>query len=815
MTGLKRGLVLGVLLLMLLATAGPAQAASAARELELVVALEAPPLARAVAASRALTVAARGERLNLRSATSTAYLRELAAAQRTVQERIERSIPRARMRWRYSVVLNGLAVVVPAADARRLAAIRGVARVYPSLRYRALLDRTPGVIRAPELWSGANGSIGNGIKIGILDDGIDHSHPFFEPRDFAVPAGFPKGQRAFTTAKVIAARAFPPARPSWRHARKPFDPQMSEHATHVAGIAAGNRGVTPTGARVTVSGVAPGAYLGNYKVLTIPTASGVGLDGNSPEIVAGIEAAVRDGMDVINLSLGEPEIEPSRDLVVQAINAAAQAGVVPAIAAGNDFSEFGFGSVGSPGSAARAITAAAVYSGRSRPAGTITSFSSAGPTPISHQLKPDVSAPGGEVLSSVPEREGSWAIFSGTSMAAPHVAGAAALLRQRHPTWTVAQVKSALVQTADPLREASPTTRQGGGLVDLVRANDPLLFAEPVSVAFGVLRDGTSVARTVTLADAGGGAGSWTVQVAPQTSDPRVVVAAPPSLAVPGRLEVTARVAAGAEQQSLTGFVVLRRGETVRRIPYWLDVDSPTLGRHQATPLRRTGTYRNTTAGRPSLVSSYRYPSAQSRLAGPEKVFRVRLRRRVSNFGVAILSRAPGVQVQARVVAAGDENRQTGYAALPLNLNPYLADFLKPRAVSGALRPAPGDYDIVFDSPSRAGAGRFAFRFWIDDTTPPALALVSSAVPRGRRLTLRVRDAESGIDRQSIIVLVDGRVAPWTLRGERLLVETAALQPGRHRLAVQVSDLQETRNNENVPRILPNTRRRGAIFTVR
>ena len=94
-------------------------------------------------------------------------------------------------------------------------------------------------------------------------------------------------------------------------------------------------------------------------MLTVPTEN-FGLNGNAPEIAAGIEAAVRDGMDVINLSLGEPEIEPTRDLVVTAINAAADAGVVPAIAAGNDFDDFGNGSISSPGSAAKAITAAAV-----------------------------------------------------------------------------------------------------------------------------------------------------------------------------------------------------------------------------------------------------------------------------------------------------------------------------------------------------------------------------------------------------------------------------------------------------------------------
>src|SRR5205814_10088216 len=134
--------------------------------------------------------------------------------------------------------------------------------------------------------------------VGIIDDGVDQTHPFFNPGRFAMPPGFPKGNTAFTTSKVIVARAFAPPSPRWRYADRPFDPDLSEHATHVAGIAAGDHATPAVG--VTISGVAPKAYLGNYKVLTIPTVSGVGLDGNSPEIVKGIEAAVADGIDVIN-----------------------------------------------------------------------------------------------------------------------------------------------------------------------------------------------------------------------------------------------------------------------------------------------------------------------------------------------------------------------------------------------------------------------------------------------------------------------------------------------------------------------------------
>jgi subtilisin family serine protease len=782
---------------------------------EVVVTLDAPPLARAVAASRALTVRAKRSRLDLRAPTSVSYLRRLAEAQRALEARLVRAIPSARVRWRYSVVVNGLAVVVPAEQLSRLARLSGVARVYPSVRYHATLDRTPGQIGAPALWGTDLALAGAGLKIGIIDDGVDQTHPFFDPKGYSPPAGFPKGQEAFTTPKVIVARAFAPPSPKYAEASRPFDASLSEHATHVAGIAAGNRTSVPTLGRSPLSGVAPRAYLGNYKVLTIPTVSGVGLDGNSPEIAAGIEAAVRDGMDVINLSLGEPEIEPTRDLVVQAINAAADAGVVPTIAAGNDYAEFGDGSIGSPGSAAKAITAASVSSGRSGEENEVSSFSSGGPTPVSLQLKPDVAAPGGEVLSSVPQREGLWNVFSGTSMAAPHVAGAVALLRQRHPDWTVAQVKSALVLTGDPASSdagiEARTTREGGGRINLVRANDPLVFAEPASLSFGRLRRGATVNRSVTLTDVGGGPVPWTVSVVAQSPDPAVTLSAPTSVTVPGRLDVTAAAGAAAGERSSTGFVILQRGETVRRIPYWLDVSVPDLARQRATPLRRPGVYRGSTAGRPSLVEAYRYPEGFSRLAGPEQVFRVAISRTVANFGVVLLGSG---RVQARIVAAGDENRQVGYAALPINLNPYLADFARPRRVSGATRPARGSYDIVFDSPSRATAGRFTFRFWVDDTRPPDLRLLTRTVAAGATIDIAASDAGSGVDPQSTVASIDGAKRTVEQRADRIRIPTDGLAPGRHRLTLQVSDFQETRNNENVPRILPNTRTLEATITI-
>ncbi|HVM68818.1 MAG TPA: S8 family serine peptidase, partial [Gaiellaceae bacterium] len=442
---------------------------------EVVVALDAQPLA--VARPGRTLAATGGRRLSLTTATSRAYLRTLASTQTGVENRIEAAVPGADVTRRYRVVANGLAVLLPRDQVARLAAVPGVARVYPSVRYRPLLDRGPQQMGAHALWGGALENGGQGMKIAIVDEGIDHTHPFFDPRGYTMPPGFPKGQAAYTSAKVIVARAFPPPRPAWRHASKPFDPEHSSHGTHVAGIAAGNHGTNADGVRV--SGVAPRAYLGNYKALTIPTDADVGLDGNSPQLVAAIEAAVADGMDVINLSLGEPEIEPARDIVVQALRAATRAGVVTVVAAGNDFGPFGRGSVTSPGTTPEAITVAAVSTSRNAPANVVAGFSSSGPTPLSLQLKPEVSAPGVGILSAAP-RAG-WSMLSGTSMAAPHVAGAAALLKQRNPTWTPAQVKSALAQTGDRVwaddtrRAEAPPVREGGGSVNLQRASTPLL----------------------------------------------------------------------------------------------------------------------------------------------------------------------------------------------------------------------------------------------------------------------------------------------------------------------------------------------------
>ena len=119
---------------------------------------------------------------------------------------------------------------------------------------------------------------------------------------------------------------------------------------------------------------------------------------------------------------------------------------------------------------------------------------------------------------------------------------------------------------------------------------------------------------------------------------------------------------------------------------------------------------------------------------------------------------------------------------------------------------------VVFDSASRATAGRFRFRFWIDDARPPTLRVLGI---RGGDLVIQARDAGSGIDPESLVVRVDGSIVDPRLRDDRVLVSVRGLNRGRHQLVVRSSDYQETRNMEDVPRILPNTRELRASFTVR
>ena len=272
---------------------------------------------------------------------------------------------------RYQVLVNGFAVSVPYSRLPDLLDARFAEHVYPSLTYTLDLNRGPSVLGAPA-FSAATGARGDGVKVAVVDDGVDHEHPFLDPKGFSYPPGFPKGPTGSTTPKVIVARGF--AGPGANSA--PLDRDNSFHGTFVSGVIAGVKTDVEAGktgfcvesaggchpAVKDVEGVAPRAYIGNYRVFNVPAPAPLGgcCSANSPEIVAAFEAAVRDGMDIINFSGGGPQADPRTDILIEAVANVVRAGVVPIISAGNDRDFFGLGTAGSPATAPDAISVGAV-----------------------------------------------------------------------------------------------------------------------------------------------------------------------------------------------------------------------------------------------------------------------------------------------------------------------------------------------------------------------------------------------------------------------------------------------------------------------
>ncbi len=207
----------------------------------------------------------------------------------------------------------------------------GVKRVYPDYMVYPLLDAASNLVKAKEAFARIGGieKAGAGMKIAIVDSGIDHDHPGLSDASLSVPAGYPKGTRdsdfAGVNSKVIVARAYA--------AQTPAD--YSGHGTGVAMAAAGRLHQSPIG---ELSGIAPRAHLGNYKVFPDNPNAGA----SASMIVRAIEDAANDGMDVINLSLGStPAANPAFDVVTRAVERVAARGVVVVTAAGNAGSDIG------------------------------------------------------------------------------------------------------------------------------------------------------------------------------------------------------------------------------------------------------------------------------------------------------------------------------------------------------------------------------------------------------------------------------------------------------------------------------------------
>jgi minor extracellular serine protease Vpr len=296
-----------------------------------------------------------------------------AGLQARARVRLEQAAVRARLERRGARIVgsvdtlaNALFVQMPAARVARLRSVRGVRRVLPERTYRLTLDHALPLHKVPQAWSlGGAYPQGAGIKIGMIDTGIDITHPGFKDTGFQAPPGFPRvdaaNDTAFTNQKVIVARSY--VKPPWVGDCLNPDPDTSaqDDIGHGTGTAMTAAGVENTGPLATITGVAPLAYLGSYKVFGSP---GVNDETGSCAIESAVEDAVKDGMDVINLSLGGvPAPWVDSDPEVQAMENAVSMGVIVVISAGNDGGE-GPNTIGSPGTSPSAITMGAMNNDR-------------------------------------------------------------------------------------------------------------------------------------------------------------------------------------------------------------------------------------------------------------------------------------------------------------------------------------------------------------------------------------------------------------------------------------------------------------------
>ncbi len=671
-------------------------------------------LSRAPLATSPKTAPGKGKKLAFGSTAVKNERAQLAAQRNGLRQWLKDNAPQAKITGEYDVALNAVAVQLNGTPLSTVAGAPNVVSAgYEQTYTPSAADPDLALIDGKLGWAAASPSApsnaGHGVKVAIVDTGIDVSHPCFADKN-------PANDGAFTNDKVIVAKVF-----SNRAGQRGYTPAaVQDHGTHVAGTVACNA-ETPAsvgGAAIPYapSGVAPGALLGNYNVF--PGDEG---NGRSEDILNALQAAAEDGMDVINMSLGG-DAHGAQDLLTHAVDNLDRANIVVAVAAGNEGP--GHFTLGSPGSAERALTAGAssvghfvgipVYAGTAAsgtplavtavgdfptpstpltgnlvPSGgsTLTTgctdgsysssvngnlalvlrgtctfsnkvsvaekagakgvivvnnvpgdptamatdaafpstivavmasqaeqgalmarsgmpvtigvdatyattgnddimanFSSQGPTDVTYGVKPDVVAPGVNILSSLPASfcsplppEGCWGFMQGTSMATPHLAGTAAVVRQAHPTWSAAEVRSAIVNTAKEgvlTKSKAITTLEtdpqvtGSGLEDVDAAVGATLALSSVSTSFGSTPSGAGKAltRSLTVTNLTGSARTVTVTV---SGDPAFTASAS-SLNLPANGSTTLTVTFAPAKNAAKGdrSATLRFGSAAHSVLY-------------------------------------------------------------------------------------------------------------------------------------------------------------------------------------------------------------------------------------------------------
>lgn len=310
-------------------------------------------------------------RLALHSAAAEEHRTRIRAQQASVTSSIEDA--GGQVAAAMEDVDSALVVRIPDDQATRLAAIPGVRAVHPERLFHLLLDHALPLHHVPQAWAQVGaGNAGAGIRIAIIDTGIDIGHPGFQDASFQAPTGFPRANAqsdlAYANNKVIVARSYA----SLFGTTDP-DPSPADHVGHGTATAMAAAGVQNVGPLATISGVAPRAYIGSYKVFGTP-----GVNDSAPEgaILKAIDDAVADGMDVISLSLGSDVSPlPQDDPEIVSLENAASLGIVVVAAAGNNGPDPV--TVGTPASGPSVIAVGASANDRSFTASVLVPGSSA------------------------------------------------------------------------------------------------------------------------------------------------------------------------------------------------------------------------------------------------------------------------------------------------------------------------------------------------------------------------------------------------------------------------------------------------------
>jgi len=501
-----------------------------------------PPAAAAPTNALAPAVAAA-----LRAARHTALSERVDEGLAAIASSLGPDHPPPTVHRRFSQALCGASLELSAAEADRVRRLSLVAAVEPDREVKAdLIDSVP-LVHAPEAWTAA-GTAGDGVTVAVIDTGIDYSHP-------DLGGGLGPGH------KVVGGYDF---------VSEDADPMDDHgHGTHVASTVAGSG---------ALAGVAPGAKLLAYKVLD---AAGSGYSSN---VIAGVERALDpdgdpatdDGARVITLSLGAAGGRPD-DAMSMALDAAVDAGAVVTVAAGNAGN---YKSITSPGSSLKALTL-----GASSKSDELAWFSSRGYLP-GYALKPDLVAPGLGICAAWPVAKPlssscfaqNHARLSGTSMATPHAAGAAAVIRAARPGLSPAEVKALLAESA--VAVAGDPLSVGAGRLDVARALASPGLVLPTQLVFPPVdfcAPDYTAKLTLTLENLGPAA---MLSVTTEASGPAVPLVA----TAPARLEggahttlafaieapTTALVSFAKPPYGYSGWVIVSLGESQLRVPYFV-----------------------------------------------------------------------------------------------------------------------------------------------------------------------------------------------------------------------------------------------------